>query len=116
MVKIAKKILWLLLTLVILAGIDQFLLRLPMAAPGLKQAQVFYLDFRNRIIKMTRGETAKPLETIDAVIERTALADPEPRENQQRFLYVDDTGNLQFADSLQLVPKKYRQNAQPLAK
>lgn len=115
MIKIAKKILWILVAIVILAGVDQFILRLPMQAPGLKQAQVFYLDFRSRLIQLTIGEATKPPETIDTVIEKTALAKPGPVESQQRFLYVDDTGTLQFSDSLQLVPQKYRQSAQPLA-
>ena len=115
MIKIAKKILWILVAIVILAGIDQCILRLPTQVTGLQQTQEFYLDFRSRLIQLTVGGAAKPPETIDAVIERTALAEPEPTKNLQRFLYVDETGTLQFADSLQLVPKKYRQSAQPLA-
>jgi len=31
-----------------------------------------------------------------------------------RYLYVDDTGTLQFAESLEAIPKAYRKDAQPM--
>ena len=85
-----------------------------MHAPGLKQTQQFYVDFRTRLVDMFGSETKQP-DVIEAVINKaTALSAPLTKKTG-RYVYVDDSGTLQFADSLQQVPSQYRKDAQPMA-
>ena len=55
-------------------------------------------------------------QSIEAVI---AASQPTEKKKKsapaQRYLYVDEFGDLQFADSLALVPARYRPVAEPLA-
>ena len=50
MFKLLKMFLWLVLVLVLVGGLDQFLLRVPLDIPGLSQTQTFYVDFRSRLL------------------------------------------------------------------
>ena len=113
MLKLLKIFIWLVLLLVVVGGFDQFLLRVPLEMPGLSQAQTFYVDFRARLLGLVGVDPATPSASIEQLIETTGSA---PQQLQpQRYLYVDADGVLQFADSLQQVPAKFRQAAQPLA-
>ncbi len=115
MLKLLKYVLWVVVILSLSLGFDQLMIKLPLNAPGLKQTQLFYVDFRARLVElMGVGAVLRPA-SIESVIEKTATSPVESAEKNSRYLYVDAGGNLQFADSLQQVPKKYRQNAQPLA-
>jgi hypothetical protein len=56
-----------------------------------------------------------PGKSIEQVIETARDTPAAKTQAPQRYLYVDDSGALQFADSLEQVPPKYRRSAQPLA-
>ncbi len=116
MLKLLKIFAWLLLTLIVLVAGDQLLVRVPLDVPGVTQAQTFYVDFRARLfglvgIDQPDGGAGK---SIEQVIEASQPTSTEAPKAAQRYLYVDDSGVLNFADSLQLVPERYRKDAQPL--
>lgn len=115
MLKLLKYFAWLVLVLVILAGIDQLLVRVPLKAPGLTQAQTFYGDFRDRLLGMIGFERQQNGQSIEQLIESKAALPEQAPQKSLRYLYVDETGALQFADGLEQVPVKYRKEAQPLA-
>jgi len=115
MLKLLKYFLWVIVILALTGGFDQLMVKLPMRAPGLKQTQQFYVDFRTRLIEMVRGNGSSQPDAIEAVIEKTVTAPAQTAKKTSRYLYVDGAGTLQFADSLQQVPSQYRQDAQPLA-
>ncbi|MDA3902370.1 MAG: hypothetical protein PF441_02850 [Desulfuromusa sp.] len=115
MLKLFKYFLWVIVILALTGGFDQLMVKLPLRAPGLKQTQQFYVDFRTRLIEMVRGDVSSQPDAIEAVIEKTATAPAQTAKKPSRYLYVDSAGTLQFADSLQQVPNQYRQDAQPLA-
>ena len=113
MLKLIKYFLWLVVILALSLGFDQLMIQLPLHGPGLKQTQEFYVDFRSRLIGLLNGSTAAA-DPIDAVI--SAKARPaKTKPANRRYLYVDAAGNLQFADSLQQVPTRFRDSAQPMA-
>lgn len=115
MLKLLKYCLWIIVILVLTIGFDQLMVRLPMTAPGLKQTQIFYIDFRARILKLSGRKVQPEEDMIEKVIEKSSKVESKTSTKPIRYLYVDDQGTLQFADSLQQVPIKYRQKAQPLA-
>ncbi|ORJ58290.1 hypothetical protein B5V00_12585 [Geothermobacter hydrogeniphilus] len=122
-------LIWGLVFCVLLAGMDQLLLKVPLPAPGVREVQVFYRDFRNRLLAMF-GATGRPSieQLIDAAEKKPAVkpatavvplktAVPAVGKTyvpSRRYLYVDQDGALQFADSLQQVPRRFRASAQPL--
>ncbi len=115
MFKLLKLFFWLTLTLVVLGGLDQFLVRVPLDTPGVAQVQTFYVDFRSRLLSMVGVDfVVAPAPSIEQVIEASASPSPQAPV-AKRYLYADDAGMLQFADSLQQVPARYRKDAQPLA-
>ena len=116
MLKFAKYLLWILVLLAIGLGLDQMLTRVPLTAPGLVQTQRFYIDFRQRLGHLFfAGSAPEVPATIEGLIDRST-PEPAPGANPSgsRYLYVDGDGVLQFADSLQQVPVRYRDSAQPL--
>jgi len=113
--KLFKYVMWLLLVLMVLVGIDQVMMRLPLSAPVVQQVQVFYVDFRARLLGLDKNDVAIEPVSIDAVIEKTTQPHSRLPEKSGRYLYVDDSGTLQFADSFLQVPVKYRDTAQLLA-
>jgi hypothetical protein len=118
MLKVVKYFLWLVVLVALTVGFDRFMVVVPLDAPGLKQTQQFYVDFRSRLIGLfpEQGKKIQPVDAIEAVIEKKiAPITAKGKKTGQRYLYVDGSGTLQFADSLQQVPAKYRQEAQPLA-
>ncbi len=118
MLKLVKYFLWMIVLVALTIGFDRFMVVVPLEAPGLKQTQQFYVDFRARILRLfpEQGKKMQPVDVIEAVIEKKIAPIAEKaKKTGQRYLYVDGSGTLQFADSLQQVPKKYRQDAQPLA-
>ncbi len=115
MLKLLKYFLWVVVLLALSLGFDQLMVKLPLHAPGLSQTQQFYVDFRSRLLGLVGGDPSSPSDAIEAVIEKSATV-PEPSaKKSNRYLYVDKSGTLQFADSLQQVPSQYRHDAQPLA-
>lgn len=116
MLKMFKYIFWLVAVLILAVVIDQTMINVPLDAPGLKQGQRFYVDFRTRLIGLfDSGQTSPKGDKIMSVIEQKTLADSNNQKTSQRYLYVDGDGALQFVDSYQAVPAKYRDSAQPLA-
>lgn len=115
MLKLFKYFLWVVVILALTIGFDQLMVNVPLKAPGLKETQVFYVDFRSRLIGLFNKEAAPQKDRIGQVIEKSDKAITKPAAKPTRYLYVDENGTLQFADTLQQVPNKYRQDAQPLA-
>ncbi len=119
MLKLFNYFLWVLVILVLIIGLDQLMTRVPLKAPGLAQSQVFYVDFRSRLIALFApagtGSPAPGADAIETMIEKTQKTDSIAPDRSTRYLYVDRDGTLQFADNLQKVPVQYRQTAQPLA-
>lgn len=115
MLKMFKYIFWLVVVLVLAVVIDQTMINVPLDAPGLKQGQRFYVDFRSRLIGLFDSEQTPKGDKIMNVIEQKTLADSNKQKKSQRYLYVDGDGALQFVDNYQAVPAKYRDSAQPLA-
>ncbi len=102
--------LWLGLTVALLLIADQFMLKRNFTTPGLTQVQVFYRDFRARLL--TLGRTDAYHDHIGQTIEAELTP---PADQSARYLYVDRDGVLHFADRLDEVPAAYRQEAQRLA-
>jgi len=134
----AKYFIGTILLLVLLVGIDQLMLRVPLEQPYLAPLQKFYVDFRSRLFQM--GEASHPyqapvpsaktaprpkVETIpaqdspllDKVLEQAL--DAAETANQAggdvpEYLYVDPDGVLHFAASLDEIPPALRGTAQKL--
>jgi len=113
MSKLLKMLFWLLLLVAIFIGLDQFFLQVPLNAPGLSQVQRFYVDFRGRLLELAGVPEQK--QSIEQLIESTDPQRPEAKRKSPRYLYVDENGALQFADSFEQVPPRFRKDAQPLA-
>ncbi|HKJ04969.1 MAG TPA: hypothetical protein VJ974_05175 [Geopsychrobacteraceae bacterium] len=113
MLKLVRWLVWLLVSLIVLTGLDQTLVRVPMKVPVLEQFQSFYVDFRGRLLGLTSRQVKQY--SVEQVIETTEKqVAPSAKVAGPRFLYVDDSGALQFADSLDAVPEPYRKDAQPM--
>ncbi len=104
-------ILWVVLTLALVLIADQLMLKRNFTTPGLTQVQVFYRDFRARLL--TLGRTDSYHDRIGQTIE--AELTPPAADPPSRYLYVDAAGVLHFADSFDDVPLAYREGAQRLA-
>lgn len=124
MFRIFRYFLWTIVILAMVLSFDQLMLSLPMKMAGLKETQRFYVDFRQRLFNLFEhsssekpparpGAPAASGDSIARVI--TKGATPKTAEKSSRYLYVDNNGNLQFADSLEQVPSRYRDSAQRLA-
>jgi len=115
MKRLVAALLWTALFLALLAGVDQFFLRVPTTLPVLTEVRAFYLDFRGRLA-LLGGRGQKP--TLESVIEKTAstpsVGASRTGESTPRFLYADRRGELHFADSMEEIPREYRKKAQPL--
>jgi hypothetical protein len=132
--RLIKPIFWVFLFLVMILIIDQFLVQVPPVHPAHATVSTFYRDFRNRMIDLVFGERTSEPQSIEAVIETQqnsshnkahdvgkatkkipSSASPVKSKAPQRYIYSDSKGELQFADSLEEVPKEYRGQAQPMA-
>lgn len=130
-----KPIFWTILFLLMMLVIDQFLVQVPPVHPAHAAVSNFYRDFRARLIDLAFNERQATPESIEAVIEKQQRKEktaakknesPEQKQakpattsqpaKQQRYIYSDSKGELQFADSLDEVPAEYRGQAQPMAK
>ena len=132
--RLIKPIFWTFLFLVMMLVIDQLLVQVPPMHPAHAAISNFYRDFRGRLIDLAFNEKQAEPETIEAVIERqqkqkkpttvkSSKPDPQPSTpaskpkvaKAQRYVYSDDQGELNFTDSLNEVPEKYRDQAQPMS-
>lgn len=132
MKRLVKPLVWTLLFLVMMLAIDQFLVQVPPVNPAHKAISDFYRDFRTRIIDLLFGGHQAGPGSIEAVIDKEGgekrvgpapagkvHGQGKPTTGQQskakrRYLYSDARGELQFADSLEEVPKEFRAQAQPM--
>lgn len=122
-----KWLFWTVLFLLMLLAIDQFFVQVPPIHPAHDAVSRFYKDFRHRLLAMTLGEKppvkpppikmpAKP-DTIETVIDKQVTAEKakaKAKSAPQRYVYSDEQGNLQFAESLEDVPAQFREAAQPM--
>lgn len=115
MFKLFKYTLGLVAILILAIGFDQIMIKSPFSTPGLKESQLFYVDFRARFIGLFISDSHKPKDTIENVIEKSTQQMPVPTSQAKRYLYVDRNGVLQFAESLKSVPLEYQKDAQTLA-
>ncbi|MBD1400333.1 hypothetical protein [Pelovirga terrestris] len=106
--KFIRFILWVVLALILVVMIDQLAIKRHFTTPVLKEVQVFYRDFRSRLLTLGRTD-----DRIGQTIE--VQKDFSDEEASSRYIYVDAAGVLHFADSLNQVPPAYRQSAQRLA-
>jgi hypothetical protein len=130
-------LLWTLVFLLLLTGIDQLLVRMPVSAPAPLAVATFYRDLRARLLDLATGGAAAsapvkpvspapakpgPAASVEGVIERH-LAAPIPvppvgrapaGDAVPRYLYADDQGELHFAETLAEVPLPFRARARLL--
>lgn len=117
---------WLLWVVVIVGtcvAADQLLMRYSLDVPAYRAAQIFYQDFRSRIILLAQKDdlhldgmkadwspTLPPamLEKIEPLLQR----DVEP----EGYVYIDKAGGLHLTTRLDEVPKEYRATAKALKK
>lgn len=116
-------LLWSGVFLALLVALDQLLLRTASEAPGVRAVQSFYLDFRQRLQGLPRGKpavrrplpAAAPTQPPAAGTAKPAGVSPAPpTASPPGYVYADEEGSLQFADTLQEVPSRYRGEARPL--
>jgi hypothetical protein len=115
MLKLLKLFAWMVFGVALFVASDQLMVRVPMAVPGVAQAQTFYVDFRSRLLGLVGFTAPRSAGQIERLIDANKETRVDRAAGHGRFLYVDGAGNLQFADSLQQVPEAYRKSAQPLA-
>jgi len=109
--KSSKAIFWVIVFFCILITFDQFLLRVEFKTGAMQVAQEFYLDFRHRLINLG-GEP--PPKSVEEVIAggQGSVAPPSREVKTPRYLYADEHGQLQFADSMEDIPPQFRKDAQ----
>jgi hypothetical protein len=130
--RLIKMIFWTFLFLIMMLAIDQFLVQVPPVNPAHAAIRNFYRDFRSRMIDLVFGEEKTEPASIEAVIDeqgktRKAALPASAKDTEQskpaakpqaqahrRYIYSDARGELQFADSLEEVPKAFRGQAQPM--
>ncbi len=123
--RLVKPLFWILIFVLLLVGLDQFLVRTPPVHPAHAALSEFYRDFRSRLFSVIVIQESNAPQTVEAVIEKkrqpAGAAAPAPApaktpapQSSGRFVYADAQGVLQFADSLEEVPKEYRGSAEPL--
>lgn len=113
MKKIGSALLWTFVFFSILFAFDQAMVHLSIKRKGPAEIRDIYLDFRKRLFSL-----AAPSQeiTIESVIEKKTEPPPSKPKAAQRFIYVDQNGDIHFADTLKEVPSAYRKDAQPILK
>ncbi len=107
--KSSKAIFWVIVFFCLLLTVDQFLLRVEFRSGGMQVAQEFYLDFRQRLIGL--GSAPAPQSVEEVISEKEDVA-PVPEAPAPRYLYADENGQLQFADSMEDIPPEFRKGAE----
>lgn len=120
-----KTIFWAVFLLLLLLGIDQYLVRVPASQPAVAAVRAFYLDLRSRLPRLLPG--GEPL-SVEAVIEAAERKTPGPipksapqkkaapasAAEEPNFFYADADGDLHFAATLEEIPAAFRKQAQRL--
>ncbi|MFO7982588.1 MAG: hypothetical protein R6V08_03960 [Desulfuromonadales bacterium] len=105
------------LFIALLLVIDQAILHVSPDIPVIREIRHFYVDFRGRLLQL--GDE-NPGTSIKSTIE---TAEPPDEKSQKpaespakapRYIFADENGQLQFADSLDQIPPAYRQSAEVL--
>ncbi|PLY00025.1 MAG: hypothetical protein C0623_08110 [Desulfuromonas sp.] len=113
MSKSSKAIFWVIIFFCVLLAFDQFMLRVEFRTGGTQAAQEFYLDFRQRLIGLVVSSEPTTVEQVisdkQPAAAPAAAATPEPR-----YLYADENGQLQFANSMEDIPPQFRKDAERL--
>jgi len=109
--KTSKAIFWIIVFFALLLAVDQFLLRVEFKSGGMQVAREFYLDFRQRLIGL--GSVAGP-SSVEEVISGKDEPAPAAEGAAPRYLYADENGQLQFANSMEDIPPRFRKNAERL--
>ncbi|PLX74013.1 MAG: hypothetical protein C0615_10000 [Desulfuromonas sp.] len=109
--KTSKAIFWIIIFFCCLLAVDQFMIRVEFKKGGMQVTQEFYLDFRQRLFGLTPGSGAKSVEEVIAEKQQPAAPMAKP-DNAPRYVYADDSGVLQFADSMEDIPPQYRESAE----
>ena len=107
----SKAIFWVIVFFGLLLAVDQLLLRAEFSSGGMRVAQEFYLDFRQRLIGL--GSESAPKSVEDVLTEKPAVS-PGPAASSPRYLYADENGQLQFATSMEDIPPEFRKDAERL--
>jgi hypothetical protein len=135
-------LLWTLVFLLLLVGIDQLLVRVPATHPAHVAVASFYRDLRARLLDLAKGGAAAPAPVrpvkrappaparggppagIEGIIEShqagqaKSPAPPSARaqagDAAPRYLYADDQGELHFAETLAEIPEPFRARARVL--
>lgn len=128
--RLFKFLFWFLVCATLAIVADQLLLRTPSVHPAHAAVREFYRDFRSRLLEIIVIVPPKGPQSIEAVIDHERKPDrqapaaagtgdrapvrPETEQAHRRYVYVDQEGVLQFADSRADIPEAYRDSAQPL--
>jgi len=109
--KSSKAIFWVIIFFCMLLAVDQFMLRVEFKTGGMQVAQEFYLDFRQRLVGLAGSPEPKSVEEVISEKE-PAAAPTAPEAPAPRYLYADENGQLQFANSMEDIPPQFRKGAQ----
>lgn len=113
MKKIFGLVVWGLLFVLMLAAVDQALLRTDLDVPGYRAARRFYVDFRDRLLRLSGAEQSL---SIEGIIDRAPAAPPAKKADAGGYVYADEAGVLHLVDTLEEVPPRYRGEAKPLGR
>nr|WP_320114493.1 hypothetical protein [uncultured Desulfuromonas sp.] len=112
MKKIISFLIWSVCFIVLLMITDQFLLRYPgSSVPVLSEFQQFYQSFRRQLFQSSPPKDSNP-ETVSAGSHDSPPAVRQPVAPQ--YIYVDQDGQLNFASSMEEIPRQFRDAAEPL--
>jgi hypothetical protein len=126
-------LLWTLVLLLLLAGLDQLLVRVPFSSPAPLAVATFYREVRSRLIELAGGTASAPAKPAkpnpSAPVKGAPPASPPPptqpaparlqrspqvKEIVPRYIYADDRGELHFAATLAEIPEQFRERAKAL--
>ena len=140
MLRCLSVLFWTVVFLILLLGIDQLLVRVPVTLPAHDVVATFYRDLRSRALDLARGvkapappapdAPAKPAPpvrgalprgpaSVEAVIGQRKTVSPKVAVKPAakvvpRYVYADAQGELHFAETRAEVPAPYRGKAKAL--
>ncbi|MEJ2202208.1 MAG: hypothetical protein P8X63_14500, partial [Desulfuromonadaceae bacterium] len=98
-----RTLFWIVFSLLLVLGFDQFFLRVPQQHPVMHTIRQFYLDFRTRLFHL--GSQPKPI-SVETLIEKeerrqpSKAVSPPQKTGEPSYFYADDRSELNFVDSL----------------
>lgn len=122
--RVLRGLFWIIVFIGLLLAGDRALMRWQPQAPLLTELHGGYREFRQRLLGLlpqTVPKPAPPEGRQEPAPPRRPAAQPGPPKKAEaaarstkRYLYVDQQGELQFADRLEDIPTTLRSSAQPL--